>query len=269
MSTEIAKVNPMKLSEMKEVAGVMATSGIFNKNWNTPEKIMTLMLLCQAEGSDPLSAVNRYDNIQGTIGKKPQAALCDFIRAGGKVEWLESTNLISTGKFTTPSDVEHVEEFTIEDAKRAKIYKTGGAWEKYPKAMLRARCISFALRAVYPAATNLMYSTDEVRDFKSGEREMKTVQSTSMFTENEQEPKIEQEVIEENTTEAQKVNAEIVSSAQEIINLLEMTHPQELKAFFKATNEDINKLKSTTIKRIEKYPDSFIKKVKEMDYNNE
>jgi hypothetical protein len=165
MSNELTKHNSntavMSISDMEAAAEMMAGSGLF-PSWDTKEKVMTLMLLSRAEGCDPVTAVNRYENIQGRVSKKPNAMLADFISAGGKVEWIKSTNDIAEGKFTTPHGVEHVEQFTIEDARRAELAGKGN-WKKYPKAMLKARCISAALRAVFPSATNLMHTTDELQ----------------------------------------------------------------------------------------------------------
>ena len=50
--------------------------------------------------------------------------------------------------------------FTIKDAERAGIYKN--AWLKYPAAMLRARVISAAVRAVCPDAVLSCYTPEEM-----------------------------------------------------------------------------------------------------------
>ena len=153
----------MSFSELKESAEVMAKSGLFPQ-WNTSDKMLSLMLLCESEGSNPLAATQRFDCIQGRIAKKPQAMLADFIMHGGKVEWTRSDNEAVEGIFTTPQDIEHIETWTIEDARRAGLVRPGSGWAKFPKAMLRARCISFALRAVFPVATGLMYTPEELSD---------------------------------------------------------------------------------------------------------
>lgn len=52
--------------------------------------------------------------------------------------------------------------FTIEDAQRAGLIKPNSAWEKYPAALLRARCISAAARAVAPDAIMGCYTPEEM-----------------------------------------------------------------------------------------------------------
>lgn len=65
--------------------------------------------------------------------------------------------------------------FTIEDAKRAGIMKPGGAWDKYPAALLRARCISAGARAVFPDAIMGCYTPEEMGEERVEEDEGVTV----------------------------------------------------------------------------------------------
>ncbi|MCX7689084.1 MAG: hypothetical protein N2045_14060, partial [Fimbriimonadales bacterium] len=55
----------------------------------------------------------------------------------------------------------------MEDAKRAGLIgKAGGNWEKYPRAMLRARVVSEGVRTVFPGVIVGLYTPEEVRDFE-------------------------------------------------------------------------------------------------------
>jgi len=159
----IAKREPMDFGQMEKAAEVMANSGLFPV-WNSKERVMTLMMLCQAEGIDPLTGVNRYDYINGRIAKKATAIQADFQAMGGKVEWVKCTNEVAKVKITTPEGTKHEEEFTIDDARQAQLVKPNSGWTKYPKAMLRARCITFAIRAACPQVLNLMLSSEEAQD---------------------------------------------------------------------------------------------------------
>jgi hypothetical protein len=156
-STQVASIG-----DIKTMASVMVQSGMF-PSWNTVEKMMTLMLLCRAEGKDPATVVTRYDCIEGKPTKKPQAMLQDFIEMGGKVEWIESTDRIAKAQFTLPDGREHIEEYTWNDVSRAGNQNKNN-YKKYPKAMLRARCLSSGFRAVWPGATSMMYAPEEIQD---------------------------------------------------------------------------------------------------------
>lgn len=78
--------------------------------------------------------------------------------------------------YTTPADKQHLEaefemarpkgmtqifRFTLDDAKRAGLLNNT-AWQKYPAAMLRARCISAGARVVFPDAIMGCYTHEEM-----------------------------------------------------------------------------------------------------------
>lgn len=52
--------------------------------------------------------------------------------------------------------------FSLKDAERAGLIKPGGAWQKYPASMLRARAISAGARAVFPDAIMGCYTPEEM-----------------------------------------------------------------------------------------------------------
>lgn len=167
MSTAIEKIQQQSgcravqtLADIQTTAKVMAESGLFPA-WNTPAKMMTLMLLCQSEGSDPVRAVNRYDNIQGRVCKRPQAMLEDFLNAGGKVKWETLSDKEATAVFTPPGGDPFRHSYTWEEAMRAGNV-TKENYRKYPMEMLRSRLIGRALRTIWPAATNTMYTPEEI-----------------------------------------------------------------------------------------------------------
>jgi len=167
MSTAIEKIQQQSgcravqtLADIQTTAKVMAESGLFPA-WNTPAKMMTLMLLCQSEGCDPVRAVNRYDNIQGRVCKRPQAMLEDFLNAGGKVKWETLSDKEATAVFTPPGGDPFRHSYTWEEAMRAGNV-TKENYRKYPMEMLRSRLIGRALRTIWPAATNTMYTPEEV-----------------------------------------------------------------------------------------------------------
>jgi len=52
--------------------------------------------------------------------------------------------------------------FSMEDAKRAGLIKSGSGWEKYPANMLRARAIGFAADMVFPDVLGGLKRSDEL-----------------------------------------------------------------------------------------------------------
>lgn len=158
MNTEMITFN-----EIKELAKASASSGFF-PGIKTPEAALVLMALAQAEGLAPIQAMMRYDVIDGKPSKKASAMLIDFLAAGGRVEWHEHNDKAAEATFTHPSGGTIRVRWDTEKAKAAGL--TGKQnWQKYPEAMLHARCISSGVRFVYPAATGGMYDPTEVSDF--------------------------------------------------------------------------------------------------------
>jgi hypothetical protein len=131
---------------------------------STPQAAFTLMMLCQADGLHPATALRRYHIIEGKPSMKADAMLAGFQNAGGKVRWLERTDLKVSAEFSHPSGGTVTITWDMEQAKRAKLAQKD-IWQKYPRQMLTARVISEGIRTILPAVVQGMYTPEEVQDF--------------------------------------------------------------------------------------------------------
>jgi len=158
--------NPMvpaiPVSEVQVMATAVAKSNLFGIK--TPEQAMALMLIAQAEGLHPAIAARDYHVIQGRPALKADAMLARFQSAGGKVKWTEYTETCVTGVFSHPQGGDVEVTWTIEQAKKLG-YLSKDNWKNFPRAMLRARCISEGIRTVYPGVVVGVYTPEEVEDF--------------------------------------------------------------------------------------------------------
>jgi RecT family len=127
--------------------------------------VLALMAVAQAEGLHPATAARDFHIIQGRPALKADAMLARFQNAGGKVEWKDYTDERVTGLFTHPNGGELAVTWTIEQAQRIGLVKPGSGWQKFPRAMLRSRCISEGIRSVFPGSVTGFYSPEEVADF--------------------------------------------------------------------------------------------------------
>jgi hypothetical protein len=91
--------------------------------------------------------------------------LARFQAAGGKVEWKDYTDERVVGIFSHPAGGSITVTWTLDQAKHIGLVKPSSGWHKYPRAMLRSRCISEGIRAVYPGCVVGTYSVEEVQDF--------------------------------------------------------------------------------------------------------
>lgn len=150
------------IDQMSLMAKAIADSKLFGIQ--TPAQALALGLLCQAEGRHPAEAARDYHIINGKPSLKADAMLARFQQAGGRVEWHDYTHDAVTGTFTHPQGGSIRVSWTLKDAERAGL--TGNpTWKKFPRQMLRARCISEAVRSIFPAVLSGCYAPEEVAEF--------------------------------------------------------------------------------------------------------
>lgn len=166
--------NIIPFQEMESMADAIAKSKLFGMQ--TKEQVLALMAVAQAEGLHPAMAARDYHIIQGRPSLKADAMMARFQLAGGKVDWKEYTDDKVTGVFTHPSGGSITLSWTIDQAKKIGLVRQGSGWEKYPRAMLRARVISEGIRTVYPGCVVGTYTPEEIQDFEPVEKDMGDVE---------------------------------------------------------------------------------------------
>jgi hypothetical protein len=168
------------VNDIEKMATVMAKSGLFGMK--TPEQAFALMLLCQGEGIHPAIAVRDFHIIQGRPTLKADAMLARFQQAGGKVEWNVYTDQEVTGTFSHPAGGSLKLTWTFAQAKSIGLTSKDN-WKNYPRAMLRARCISEGIRTVFPGCVVGTYTPDEVEDFAATPAASKPLQMVEVVEE--------------------------------------------------------------------------------------
>lgn len=161
--------NIVPFQEMESMSSYIVRSKLFGAK--DESQAMSLMLLAQAEGLHPMTAIQDFDIVQGRPARKTHSILARFQAAGGSVAWEEITPLRACGVFSHKQGGSLKVEWTFEDAKKAGL--TGkDNWKNYPKAMLRARCIAEGVRAVFPGAIGGMLTVEEAQDMPTPEKDM-------------------------------------------------------------------------------------------------
>lgn len=153
--------NIVPFQELESMASYIARSRLFGAK--DESQAMALMLIAQAEGCHPMTAVQDFDIVQGRPARKTHSILARFQAAGGSVAWEEISPARAVGTFTHKQGGSLRVEWTFEQAKKAGL--TGkDNWKNYPQAMLRARCIAEGVRAVFPGAIGGMLTVEEAQD---------------------------------------------------------------------------------------------------------
>lgn len=150
-------------ADMRAMADVAAKSRMFG--FKSADEALAIMLLCQGEGLHPAIAMRDYHVIQGRPALKADAMLARFQQAGGSVKWTKYQDDVVSGVFAHPAGGELEVTWTMAQAKAIGL-ATKDNWKNYPKAMLRARCISEGIRTVYPGCIVGVYTPEEVQDME-------------------------------------------------------------------------------------------------------
>lgn len=151
----------MPFEQQVRLAEAFAKSGLFGVK--SSDQALTLMALCEAEGLHPATAVRDYHIINGRPAMKAEAMLARFLRNGGKVEWHERTDKVAEATFSHPAGGKVRVKW---DLLMAKVAGLAGKemYQKYPRQLLHARCVSEGVRSVDPQATGHQYTPEEVQD---------------------------------------------------------------------------------------------------------
>lgn len=231
--------NQYSLADMEKMSQAIAKSGLFGMK--TTEQAMALMIIAQAEGRHPGRVATDYHIIQGRPSLKADTMLARFQEAGGAVQWLKYADDEVSAIFTHPSAGKLAMSWTIQQAKNAGL--TGkDVWKQYPRAMLRARVISEAVRTLLPTVLNGMYCPEEIQDFDA-----KPIEASYEPT-----PEVKQTI----ETKVEKI-IEKTEEARETIK------PKHASPVMKQRIEDIKKIHSISAK-IGMTPEAMKKRIGEI-----
>jgi len=121
---------------------------------------------CAAEKKTPFDFKREYHIINGSLSMRSDAMLAGYRARGGKVLWKQFDSRAAVALWTYDGNSCEI-GFSAEDAKLAGLLpaKPGSGWAKDPSAMLRARCISKAIRMLAPEVVAGVYTPEENEDF--------------------------------------------------------------------------------------------------------
>lgn len=165
-----ASLHLSSYSDVKDLAQMLSAAppGLIPKAYQgSAPGIFACLLRGIGLGLDPMEALANIHVIEGKAILSSELMLSIVMRKGVQVEWTKMEDDEVECRLTRPGHPVHHGRWTIEDARRAGLAGKD-IWKKYPRAMLRARCISEAIRAWAPdllgAGVYDETEADEVRD---------------------------------------------------------------------------------------------------------
>lgn len=131
--------------------------------YRQPNKVLAAMLYGRDLGITPTNALQHIIVIDGKATADAQLMGMLVRRAGHRLED-KTTAESSTVTITRGDDGSvHTFTFSVQDARRAGLVRSGSAWEKYPQAMLYARALTgCARKGAQDALMGVAYTPEEL-----------------------------------------------------------------------------------------------------------
>lgn len=165
---------PESIEQVWRLSELMSRSGLAPKDLDSPEKCAVAILHGLEVGLSPMQAVQKIAVINGRPTIWGDAAL-GLVKASGLCEDIsenirgEGDQMCAVCAVKRTGEMEKVREFSVDDAKQARLWGKVGPWQQYTKRMLQMRARGFALRDVFPDVLGGMYIREELEgsdDFK-------------------------------------------------------------------------------------------------------
>jgi hypothetical protein len=139
-------------------------------------------------GLPPLISMTKIYMVLGkvTIGAELMAGIIKKSKEYDyKIKVLDNTKCEI--EFMKGNEILGTSIFTVEDAKKAGVYKAGGAWEKFPRNLLFARAMSNGCRFFCPHLISGAYTPEELGMpvSETGETEIKPTKTIIEVKNNE------------------------------------------------------------------------------------
>lgn len=152
------------LRAQMEAAKRYVDSGLLPAGINTPQKALTIMQAGREIGVPPTYALRNIHVIEGkpTVSAELLMALVRRTYGQAAIRVKEANSLECTVQYREQGwDGTSTLKFSIADAEAAGL-ASRPMWKKYPRAMLRSRAVSEAVRMAFPECIAGLYTPEEM-----------------------------------------------------------------------------------------------------------
>ena len=149
---------------MREQATIFIQSGLLPSHIKSPEQAVVIMLKGRELGLPALYALSTIGIINGkpVVAAEVMASLVYRHHGDGALRVVQTNERLCTVAYRRRGWTEAQSySFSIDDAMRAGLLGNN-VWQKYPAAMLRARCISAVARMAFPDVISGVYTPEEL-----------------------------------------------------------------------------------------------------------
>lgn len=169
-SSAVFLANPQNFEEAMRIAKVLANSDMVPKDYKgKPENCLVALQWGADVGLPGLQALQNIAVINGRPSIWGDAALALVMAHPAYVghrEWMEGDgdSRVACCAVTRRGSPEHIQRFSVADAKRAGLWGKQGPWQQYPDRMMQMRARGFALRDRFADALRGLSIGEESQD---------------------------------------------------------------------------------------------------------
>lgn len=162
----LVSLNPSETewATLKSQAQMAVSSGFLPSSVNTPEKAVIIALKGRELGIPMMQAYSSIHVISGKPSASAELMMALIYKncPGAIVNYINNDNESCEIEAIRPGGKPALFSFSMSDAKDAGLL-SNPTWKKYPRAMLRSRCVSEMARAVFPdAIMGVSYTPEEL-----------------------------------------------------------------------------------------------------------
>jgi hypothetical protein len=162
---------PTSLDEALQLGRAVVAARLAPRGMETPEACMIAILHGMEVGLSPMQALQRIAVVNGrpTIWGDGALALVQasglavsiIETIGGEMpdSWVATCTVLRRGEAQSVS-----RQFSVQDAKRARLWGRTGPWSEFPQRMLQMRARAFALRDVFADVLGGLYLHEELSE---------------------------------------------------------------------------------------------------------
>jgi hypothetical protein len=164
MTSALVPTSFRDVLQMSEV--IVGARGLIPRDVATPAHAVALIMRGSEIGLGPMESLTKLHLIEGRVTLPAETMMALAIRGGVRHQFIDHTPERVTVELTRPGFEPMRVSWSMADAKRAGLAGRQN-WRKYPRAMLRARVISEALRAYAPDLLGGAYVPEELESVTS------------------------------------------------------------------------------------------------------
>lgn len=162
---------PLSFVEIQGMGEAFYKSGMFTDLKSAAQAIVKIQAGREL-GLGAVYSMQRLYMVEGKLGMSAET-MGALIKRSNKYNYRvkEHTDKLCTIMFYEHGKEAYESTFTLDDARRARLIKPNGAWEKYPRALLFSRALSQGARIVAPDAIGGGYTLEELQGIQQGDIE--------------------------------------------------------------------------------------------------